>query len=450
MNKIGLILKREYLTRVKKRSFIIMTFLGPLLMASVWIIAIVLSTQSEGVKIVEVIDETSIFYNKFKDTDDLRFVYVSDDLRTAREKLKDSEHFGILYIPLPPYSLPKSVYLYSNGNPGLSMKSYIQNSVERILKDKKLLDTYGINSEDLASVESNISLVVRDLETEEESYAEVTWALGFIGGMLIYMFIFMYGAQVMRGVIEEKTSRIVEVIVSSAKPFQLMTGKIIGIAMVGLTQFLLWIFLTLAIVSVFGIIYGGQVDQTDLDNALGSGTGGMMRIDPSAQGLDETTINLEDADVQSKIMDIIGSINAPLMIFSFIFLFLGGYLLYAALFAAIGSAVDNEADTQQFMMPVTIPLVLAIVVGLSFVLNNPDGQVAYWLSIFPLTSPVVMMIRIPFGGVEIVKDILPAALLLILGFIGTTWLAAKIYRTGILLYGKKVTYKELWKWVRYH
>jgi ABC-2 type transport system permease protein len=449
MNKIGLILKREYLTRVKKRSFIIMTFLGPILMATVWILAIVLAQRSEGVKVIEVIDETSIFFNELKDKDDIRFVYISDDLRSAREKLADSEHFGILYIPLPTYSEPKTVYLYSNGNPGLSLKSYIQNSVERIMKDKKLLDTYGITSDDLASVQSDISLVVRDLETEEESYAEVTWALGFIGGMLIYMFIFMYGAQVMRGVIEEKTSRIVEVIVSSAKPFQLMAGKIIGIAFVGLTQFMLWIVLTLAIVGVFGLIYGGSMDQQEVTEALGSRPGGIMSIDPSQQGLDETAINIEEAGIESKILDIVGSINAPLMIFSFIFLFLGGYLLYAALFAALGSAVDNETDTQQFMMPITIPLVLAIVVGLSFVLNNPDGQVAYWMSIFPLTSPVVMMIRIPFGGVEIVKDIIPAAILLIAGFIATTWLAAKIYRTGILLYGKKVTYKELWKWVRH-
>jgi ABC-2 type transport system permease protein len=447
MNSILLVIKREYLTRVKKKSFIIMTFLGPILMASVWIIPFVLMTQSEGTKVIEVLDESGIFYSQFKDTDDVRFVYISDNLQSAREKIEDSENFGILYIPMPDSALPGNAFLYSNSDPGLSMKTYIQSSLNKIIENKKLLDVYGIESEQLASVKGNINLTVRDLETEEDSFTELSWALGFIGGFLIYMFIFMYGAQVMRGVIEEKTNRIVEVIVSSVKPFQLMTGKIVGIAMVGLTQFLLWIILTLMIVGIFSAAYSTQITEVKSTGAI-SDPGQLFPSDPVTGQLEESTFNLEDSEQLATFVEIFSSINYGLLIFSFLFFFVGGYLLYAALFAAIGSAVDSEADTQQFMFPITIPLVISIIVGLSFVLNNPDGSVAWWFSIIPFTSPVVMMIRIPFG-INLYTDLIPSMILLIAGFLFTTWLAAKIYRTGILMYGKKVTYKELWKWIRY-
>jgi len=338
-------------------------------------------------------------------------------------------------------------YLYSNSDPGLSLKSYIQSSLNKIVENKKLLDVYGIGSDQLASVKGNITLTVRDLETEEDSFTEVSWALGFIGGFLIYMFIFMYGAQVMRGVIEEKTSRIVEVIVSSVKPFQLMAGKITGIAMVGLTQFLLWIILTLMIVGIFSASYGSRMTEVSTSGAI-SDPGQLFPTDPVTGQLDETTFNLDDADQLAKFMEIFSSINYGLIILCFLFYFIGGYLLYAALFAAIGSAVDSEADTQQFMFPITIPLILSIIVGLSFVLNNPDGNIAWWFSIIPFTSPIVMMIRIPFG-INIYTDLIPSMVFLVVGFLFTTWLAAKIYRTGILMYGKKITYKEMWKWIRY-
>jgi ABC-2 type transport system permease protein len=309
---------------------------------------------------------------------------------------------------------------------------------------------YGIDEETLASVKSNISLVVEDIETSKKSFTEISWALGFIGGMLIYFFIFMYGSQVMRGVIEEKTSRIIEVIVSSVKPIQLMLGKIVGIAMVGLTQFLLWIVLTLGIVTTFTAIYADQIDKYKLGNEQAITDPGQL-FPSDAMGMPDTQQGLEalgsDENI-SQIIDVFFSINYGVIIFTFLFYFVAGYLLYAALFAAIGSAVDNEADTQQFMLPVTIPLVFSIIIGLSFVLNNPDGDIAYWLSIIPLTSPIIMMIRVPFG-VNIYTDLIPSMVLLIAGFLLTTWIAAKIYRTGILMYGKKVSYKELWKWLTY-
>lgn len=449
MKKIWLIIQREYLTRVKKRSFVIMTFLGPILMASVWIVPLLLASRSEGTKTIEVLDETGLFFGQFKETDDTKFIYITDDLQTAKGNLGKSENFAILYIPLSSYTTPKAFYLYSYKKPGLSLKMYLRESANKILENKKLQDVYGIDEETLTSVKSNISLVVEDIETSKQSYTEISWALGFVGGMLIYFFIFMYGAQVMHGVIEEKTSRIIEVIVSSVKPIQLMLGKIIGIAMVGLTQFLLWIVLTLGIVTAFTAIYADQIDQYKMSEQPVTAPGQLFSSDP--MGMPDTQQGLEvlgsDENI-GQIIDVFFSINYGVIIFTFLFFFVGGYLLYAALFAAIGSAVDSEADTQQFMLPVTIPLVFSIIIGLSFVLNNPDGSVAYWLSLIPLTSPIIMMIRVPFG-VNIYTDLIPSMVLLVLGFLATTWMAAKIYRTGILMYGKKASYKELWKWLTY-
>lgn len=448
MNKVWLIIKREYLTRVKKRSFIIMTFLGPILMASVWIVPFVLATKTEGVKVIDVVDETGLFYEQFEKTKELDFNYITDDVRTAKEKLAENDHFGVLYIPLSTDRIPTSIILFTSNKPGLNMKLNLQEQVSQIVKNRKLEDAYGIDPKVLAAVKSDVSLVVEDLETSEKSYTEISWALGFIAGMLIYFFIFMYGAQVMRGVIEEKTSRIIEVIVSSVKPIQLMLGKILGIAMVGLTQFLLWVILTLSIVLVFQAVYSDQVQQHQMGEETFTDPGQLF---PSnAMGMPETGSleSISSNENITKFLDILFSINYTVIIGMFIFYFIAGYLLYAALFAAIGSAVDNEADTQQFMLPVTIPLVFSIVLGLSFVLNNPDGSVAWWLSVIPFTSPIVMMIRIPFG-VDIQTDILPSVILLVLGFVATTWVAARIYRTGILMYGKKVNYRELWKWLTF-
>lgn len=451
MKKIWLIIKREYLTRVKKRSFVVMTFLGPILMASVWIVPLLLATRSEGTKIIEVLDETGLFYQEFKETSDTKFIYITEDLQTAKANLGKSEDFAILYIPLSSYTTPKSFYLYSYKKPGLSLKMYLQESANKILENKKLQDVYGIDEATLASVKSNINLVVEDIETNKKSYTEISWALGFAGGMLIYFFIFMYGAQVMRGVIEEKTSRIIEVIVSSVKPIQLMLGKIVGIAMVGLTQFLLWIVLTLGLVTAFTAVYSDQINKYKTGGEQAAVTAPGQLFSSDAIGMQDTQKGLEslgsDENI-NQIIDVFFSINYGVIIFAFLFYFVGGYLLYAALFAAIGSAVDNDADTQQFMLPVTVPLIFSIIIGLSFVLNNPDGSVAYWLSLIPLTSPIIMMIRVPFG-VNIYTDLIPSMVLLVLGFLGTTWIAAKIYRTGILMYGKKISYKELWKWITY-
>ena len=425
-----------------------MTFLGPILMASVWIVPIILATKTEGTKIVEVLDETGIFYEKFKETSDVKFVYINTDLRTAKEELSKSGDFAILYIPKSEYTVPRAAFLYSYKKPGLSVKAYLQEQLNKTLENRKLHDVYGIDTKILSSVKSNLALVVEDIATNKKSYTEVSWALGFIGGMLIYFFIFMYGSQVMRGVIEEKTNRIVEVIVSSVKPIQLMLGKIIGIAMVGLTQFMLWVVLTLGIVTVFTTSYSEQITKYKMKEQIVE-PGQLFSSQPMGTDTGQPDLDKLASDENiAQVLDMFFSINYGVIIFSFLFFFIGGYLLYAALFAAIGSAVDSEADTQQFMLPVTLPLIFSIIIGISFVLNNPDGQIAYWLSIIPFTSPIIMMIRIPFG-VNIYSELIPSMVLLIAGFLLTTWIAAKIYRTGILMYGKKISYKELWKWIRY-
>ncbi|MCX6282623.1 MAG: ABC transporter permease, partial [Bacteroidetes bacterium] len=306
-----------------------------------------------------------------------------------------------------------------------------------------------LNVEDiLRSVKTTIdvnTIKITDEGKEEKSYTEISMVLGMFAGILIYFFIFMFGSQVMRGVIEEKTNRIIEVIISSVKPFELMMGKIVGVGMVGLTQFLLWVVLTFGIVTVVTSTFAGKgtnkhtAEQTIIQNATKYNPDNL----PFPNSATEKKSQNEGVNAVFEALD---SVNFPVMIGAFIFFFLFGYLMYGSLFAAIGGAVDSEADTQQFMLPITVPLILSMVMA-QFFIQDPTGQVAFWFSVFPLTSPVAMMIRIPFG-VPYWQVALSMGLL-VLTFLGTTWMAAKIYRTGILMYGKKVSYKELWKWLRY-
>ena len=445
MHKILLIIRREYLSRVRKRSFIIMTFLGPVLLATVFILPIMLSQLSEDdKKNVLVLDETGLFYGKFQDSENVTYEHVVADLESAKDNMQSQGDYALLYIPKTELALPSSAILYSKKQASLSIKTYVKGIMKKEVEAKKL-QASGIDPDLIKATQANIkidTIRIDDKGEEEESFTEVSMGLGIFASILIYMFIFIFGAQVMRGVIEEKTNRIVEIIVSSVKPFQLMMGKILGIALVGLTQFVLWILLTFAIVSIFTIAYSSDKPKEEIGHIISDQS---QNIFESPAGINQEEVQLEE-NSSAKIFEIIDSINFGLMIFAFIFYFLGGYLLYAALFAAIGSASDTEVDTQQFMMPVTIPLILSIIIA-QVIVQNPDSSMAFWFSIIPLTSPVVMMVRIPFGVPMF--DLYLSMGLLILGFLGTTWLAAKIYRTGILMYGKKVTYKELWKWIRY-
>jgi len=443
MNKIALIIRREYLTRVKKKSFIIMTFLGPLLMAAVWIVPFYLSTIGEDVKIVSVLDESGMFYKDLKGDETTKFIKAVPNLEDAKKNLLESGNYALLYVPLPEASLPTAAILYSDGQASLEVKTYIQNTMKRVVEDEKL-KLHGIDKKVLRSIQTNVyvsSIKLDGSGNEEKSSLEINMVLGLFSAILIYFFIFLFGAQVMRGVIEEKTSRVIEIMISSVKPFQLMMGKIVGIALVGLTQFLLWVILTLFIVTGFQMVYA---DELLTSNPVPTYTSqGLFPKDTAA--VEQPFQDVQDGSL-SFMIESLRSINYVVVIGAFVFFFLGGYLLYAALFAAIGSAVDSEADTQQFMMPLTIPLILSIVMA-QFIINDPGGQVAFWFSMFPFTSPIIMMLRIPFGVP--IWQVALSAVLLIFGFLFTTYIAARIYRTGILMYGKKVNYKELWKWFFY-
>ncbi|HNX44360.1 MAG TPA: ABC transporter permease [Bacteroidales bacterium] len=468
MNKIFLIIRREYLTRVRKRSFIIMTILGPVLMAALFIVPIYFATMQDEKRIVHVVDETGLFISKFVNSDNYNFIPQYTDLETAKKTLKQTEGYALLYIPRTEMNVPSQAMLYSDKQPSLNLKSYITGIMNREIEKQKLaaeirnqirISTPGYEARAdsaadnlmsetiLKNIKTDVKLLTYQIEeggTEKKSFAEVNMIVGMVASIMIYLFIFMFGSQLMRGVIEEKTSRIVEVIVSSVKPFQLMAGKIIGVALVGLTQFVLWIVFTAILVGGFQQAFPEKFKMPEAQQKFVT----TQQIQPENPGEDQSANLLADTgnETANQIFEAIASINFPLMILSFLFFFIGGYLLYGAMFAAIGSAVDNEADTQQFMLPVTVPLILAIVM-MQYVINNPEGSLSWWLSMIPFTSPVIMMIRIPFG-VPYGQLALSAALL-IAGFIATTWLAAKIYRTGILMYGKKVNYGELWKWIRY-
>ncbi|MCF6170517.1 MAG: ABC transporter permease [Bacteroidales bacterium] len=434
MNKIILILKREYLTRVKKKSFIIMTILGPILMAALMILPAFLADWSDATeKRIAVLDETGWFLEKFKDQDNIKFYHVFEGLESEKEVALYKKGDLLLYIPLPELNVPVNAQLFSTKQPGLSVTAYIKSVMRQEVENRKLLAS-GIDPELIKASKAKINLStikVDEAGIETKSNTEVEVGLAIFAGIMIYFFIFMFGVQVLKGVMEEKSSRIVEVIISSVKPFQLMMGKIIGIAMVGLTQFLLWIVLTGIFLLIFMLGFMG-----DSGSALEMmGQQNQLMQQAGEGGIDKFML----------VAEVLNSTNFTVMIFSFIFYFLGGYLLYSSLFAAIGGAVDQDADTQQFMMPVSIPLIFSVAMS-GVIINQPDSALSVWLSMIPFTSPVTMMMRIPFG-VPVWQLWLSMALL-ILGFITTTWIAGKIYKTGILMYGKKVGYQEIWKWIR--
>ncbi|MEA3316582.1 MAG: ABC transporter permease [Bacteroidota bacterium] len=444
MNKISLIIKREFFTRVRKKSFIVMTILGPLLFAAMMIVPAWLSQlEDTDKKVIAVIDDSEIFNHNLPETDYIKFIYLKNEsVKSLQKDFSEKDYYAILYISELATYTPKTIQLFSDQQPNIGVKSHIENSIEKLIEGDKL-KAAGIDKDILKSIDTNISVKTiqwNEEGEEKESSTEIAMAVGYISGFMIYFFIFLFGAQVMRGVIEEKTSRIVEIIISSAKPFQLMMGKIIGIALVGLTQFLLWIVLTTGIVTVTKTALYPDLGNKESQEMLS------QNILESENISQAKIIEPQDTNKMESIITSIQNVNFGILLGSFIFYFLGGYLLYGSLFAAVGSAVDNETDTQQFMLPITIPLILAMFVMINAI-QNPHGDIAFWFSMIPFTSPIVMMVRIPF---EVPAWELALSMsILVITFIGSTWLAAKIYRTGILMYGKKINYKELWKWIRY-
>lgn len=424
-----------------------MTILGPILFAAMMVVpAWIASREDTDIKNIAVVDSSSIFINKIADTDYIKFKYITDQsIDEIKNNFKESEYYAVLQIfPSITYE-PSAVHLFSDKQPSFAVKSHIASSMEKELKNKKLRAN-GIDENVLKSIKSDVE--IRTIQwtedgEEKESSTEIAMAVGYISGFLIYMFIFMFGAQVMRGVIEEKTNRIVEIIVSSVRPFQLMMGKIIGIALVGLTQFLLWIILTLIIVTGVKAAFFPELGTQNAQEVVVQDILEKQNIEGLPQ-VDQ--VQPQNMDKFTSILNAAKSLDYGVLFGSFIFFFLGGYLLYGSLFAAIGSAVDNETDSQQFMLPITIPLILSFVVMMN-IGQNPDSPLGFWFSIIPFTSPIVMMVRIPFGVPY--WELALSMSLLVLTFMGSVWLAGKIYRTGILMYGKKTNYKELWKWIRY-
>lgn len=442
MKQIWLVTQREYLSRVKKKSFIIMTLLGPLLIALfygaiIWVM--VNEAKKDKEHFIQVIDESGLVKNQLKNNKQVLFGYTDNKIEDARKNLDSTSFYGILYFP-PSFTLerPVGVQLFTREQSSLSTQQSISSSIENELKSKRMQNA-GLSAEKIDSLDVDIDLnvLVNSGGETKKSETAILTGIGFALTFLMYMFVFIYGVQVMRGVMEEKTNRIVEVVISTVRPFQLMMGKILGIAMVGLTQFIMWAILGTGLIFVISLIFGvsGAAEASQ-----------QMQTMPGAMQPDK----VEMAEQMAEMM--VGSgISTALIIkylLIFLFYFIFGYLMYSSLFAAVGSAVDNETDTQQFMFPITIPIVFSFIVSVSSITNDPHSTLAWWLSIIPLTSPVTMMARLPFiEGHE--WDLALSMLLLIGGFIGSTWFAGRIYRTGILMYGKKPTYKELWKWLRY-
>ncbi len=441
MNKILLIIQREYFSRVKKKSFLVLTFLVPVLFISmIALIAYISASQNEfaDLKKVAVIDESGRFLNKMRNSSNMSFTYVSQPFETTKKSFIKDGYDYLLYIP----SSLTGVQLLGEKKPSPLTSGKIEDDLSNLLRSQRLVEA-GIDTVVLAKAQKHISISpqqVKENGTVEDAHVVASLAVGFVCAFLIYLSLFLYGAQVMRGVIEEKVSRIVEVIISSVKPFQLMLGKILGIGLVGLTQFVLWIVLTLTLSTVAGSVL---VKNVKAKTEQVSAAQHMV-----VQGAANTAPVAEDGDKMANVLKELQGIPVAKTISCFLFYFLFGYLLYSSLFAAVGSAVDNETETQQFMFPITLPLIFTFALAQSVIINNPDSTLSIWLSMIPFTSPIAMMIRIPFGGVTNLQ-LAASMLLMVLGFLFTTWVASRIYRVGILMYGKKASYKELAKWFMY-
>lgn len=437
MNKILLIIKREYLSRVRKKSFIVMTILGPILMAALMMTPLLMDNSETEERSIWICDESGLFVSQFESAEDLKTEFFNNPLEEVKAIFNESEALALVHIPPTSDSLisqiENQVNIFTHKPINLTDRRLISRNIETVIESIKLKNeglTKALIEKTRAEVELN-TIILGANGTEKTGSTEIAMGLSMAGGFLIYIFIFLYGAMVMRGVLEEKTSRIIEIIISSVKPFQLMMGKIIGVSLVGFTQFALWILLTFVLSSVATsfLMNPTELNPTDLTN----GTELLMQeVEIPQDGLSGIIAQLE-------------SINISFLLGMFLFYFVGGYLMYGSLFAAVGAAVDSETDTQQFMMPITIPLIFSII-SLQTILENPDSSLAFWCSIIPFTSPVVMMGRLPFDPP--LWEIALSMVLLIIGFIFTSWIAGRIYRVGILMYGQKVTYKTLWKWIK--
>lgn len=445
MNKILLIIKREFLTRVQKKSFLITTILVPLIFPALIAIMITImlkQSESANIETIQVLDESHKFV--LKDTKQFKFVAATGSLAEAKAAYDSSDNFGLVYIPPFEIKDPKGFVLFSHENPNVDQMGNLEGFFEDQIRNMKL-EQYNVDQATLDALKTDIDIqqITKDKTTGEEksSSSGMIYGVGFVLGILIYMFVLIYGIQIMQGVIDEKTSKVIEVIVSSVKPFQLMLGKIIGIASVGLLQFLIWIFLTFGVTSSVLGYFGLKTPQKQMTEQMSQQAGKQHLPDNITEK--NSTEASQNSDVL-KFVSTLSELQFAKIAAVFVFFFLGGYLLYGSLFAAVGSAVDSIQDAQQFQFPVTMPLLIGYLSLFFLVLPNPNSTASFWLSIIPLTSPVAMVGRIASGVPD--WELALSMFLLIAGFLFTTWIAGRIYRVGILMHGTKVNYKVLAKW----
>ena len=436
MNHLPLIIKREYLSKVKNKSFILMTFLSPLIIIGfLSFVGYLTSINNDTVRAIYVLDETGLLSETFKTNDQTIYTQLTEiDLESAKTLSNQEKSYGLLHIPNSPLeSVSEMIKFYSEESPSLTLMSSLESKIENKLSELKLQNE-GV---DLSLLEDSKTYVTINQETFEGVKSSKIGSLmklffGGAAGYLLFMFIIIYGNMIMRSVIEEKTSRIIEVIISSVKPVQLMLGKILGTSLAGITQVAIWVVLGLIFFIASSFIFGVDISQ----------------LQSSQEVL--VTEALSTPDPNEKIQMLFNEFSTlPIgnLVVAFILFFIGGYLLYSSLYAAIGAAVDNETDSQQFLFPVIMPLIIGVYVGVFTVVEDPHGTISTVFSYIPFTSPVVMLMRIPFG-VSIWEQLLSLTILFVT-FIFTVWFAAKIYRVGILMYGKKPTYKDLYKWLKY-
>lgn len=428
MNKVFLIIQREFLNRVQKKSFLIATILLPLIFPAIMSVLVYMAIEQKKnatKEIIYYVDESNFFA---PDTSRFIFKKFEGDVKDAKRALQQDDSYGLLHIPSFDLANPKGISLYTKVNPSPTELGDLENILENRIKELKMRK-FNIDQVLLDSLKTSVSIQSINLSEEGDEKAgdsTVMFGVGMTCGIMMYMFIFIYGAQIMQGIIEEKSSKVVEVIISSVKPFQLMLGKIIGLASVGLLQFMIWILLITTLSSVVLGYFGLEMPQQQMVNDL-------SQQNPAVQN-----------QSAMEFLRVMGQIPFGYVIFNFLFYFLGGYLLYGALFAAVGSAVDSPAEAQQFMFPITIPMLIAYLGLFMFILEDPHGSISVWLSIIPFTSPIAMMGRIAFGVPD--WQLALSMVSLIAGFVFTTWVAGRIYRVGILMHGTKINYKVMAKW----
>jgi ABC-2 type transport system permease protein len=432
MSKLVLIIKREFIAKVRNKSFIVMTFLSPLLFVGISVFIGFLGTMKADLKTIAVHDETGLFFNEFKSDEEYKYIDLSKiSMKALKDSIVSEAYEGLLFIPKSTDNvvLQKNMQYVSNDSPSVMFIEDLESTIAEKITEVNYLKS-GLDTLAIEKAKADVSIQLEKASGEEalKGLNEIKIGIGGAFGYLIMMFIVIYGNMVMRSVIEEKTSRIIEVIISSVKPFQLMMGKIIGTSLAGILQFLIWALLGLTAIIILSSVFGAQV-----------GAGANAQVMQTAQQEMAGTAQMYLKEI----------LNLPIftILISFIIYFIGGYFLYSSFYASIGAAVDNETDSQQFLLPIIMPLVLGVYIGFFTVMNDPHGTVATVFSMIPLTSPIVMMMRIPFGvpwwQIAISMSILFAT------FFGVVWFASKIYRVGILMYGKKPTWKELLKWLRY-